>query len=168
MRKSSREHYDRRLRDEPDPHDVLAPFPAEVPRTRWPGRWGWILAPSGAAIWGGACLGDLTAPFMVIPRRRALQRLPRRGGIYDKEPGVIEQFRPGEREAQFEAEWSKQGRRLEIRQARHRCLSIAPLRNQPARPLLARQSKSPGVPGPRGSSFLAWEIWQAFSASRRT
>src|ERR1700676_2537290 len=35
-----REHYDRRLRDEPDPHDVLAPFPAEVPRTRWPGWMG--------------------------------------------------------------------------------------------------------------------------------
>jgi hypothetical protein len=51
---------------------------------------------------------DPTAPFMVIPRRRELQRLPGRGGIYEKEPGVIEQFRPGEREAQFEAEWSKQ------------------------------------------------------------
>jgi hypothetical protein len=38
----------------------------------------------------------------------ALQRLPGRGGLYEKEPGVIEQFRPGEREAQFEAEWSKQ------------------------------------------------------------
>jgi hypothetical protein len=53
---------------------------------------------------------DLTAPFMVIPRRRELQRLPGRGGLYEKEPGVIEQFRPGEREAHFEAEWSKQER----------------------------------------------------------
>jgi hypothetical protein len=43
-----------------------------------------------------------------IPRRRELQRLPGRGGLYEKEPAVIEQFRPGEREAQFEAEWSKQ------------------------------------------------------------
>jgi hypothetical protein len=49
---------------------------------------------------------DLTAPFMVIPRRRELQRLPGRGGLYEKEP--VEQFRSGEREAQFEAEWSKQ------------------------------------------------------------
>jgi hypothetical protein len=51
---------------------------------------------------------DPTAPFVVIPRRRELQRLPGRGGLYEKEPGVIEQIRPGEREAQFEAEWSKQ------------------------------------------------------------
>jgi hypothetical protein len=51
---------------------------------------------------------DRTAPFVVIPRRRALQRLPGRGGLYEKEPAVIEQFPPGEREAQFEAEWSKQ------------------------------------------------------------
>jgi hypothetical protein len=62
---------------------------------------------------------DSTAPFMVIPRRRALQRLPGRGGVYEKEPAVIEQFRPGEREARFEAEWSKQhggwmfGKRIE-------------------------------------------------------
>jgi hypothetical protein len=67
---------------------------------------------------------DPTAPFMVIPRRRALQRLPGRGGIYENEPGVIEQFRPGDREAQFEAEWSKveAGRRVEIWQAHRRCL----------------------------------------------
>jgi hypothetical protein len=51
---------------------------------------------------------DHAAPFVVIPRRRELRRLPGRGGIYEKEPSVIEQFRPGEREAQFEAEWSKQ------------------------------------------------------------
>jgi hypothetical protein len=51
---------------------------------------------------------DPAAPFMVILRRRALQRLPGRGGIYENEPGAIEQFRPGDREAQFEAEWSKQ------------------------------------------------------------
>jgi hypothetical protein len=51
---------------------------------------------------------DPTAPFVVIPRRRELQRLPGRGGIYEQEPAVVEQFRPGEREAQFEPEWSKQ------------------------------------------------------------
>jgi hypothetical protein len=51
---------------------------------------------------------DSTAPFVVIPRRRELQRLLGRGGPHEKEPAVIEQFRPGEREAQFEAEWSKQ------------------------------------------------------------
>jgi hypothetical protein len=51
---------------------------------------------------------DLTAPFVVIPRRRELRRLPGRGGLYEEEPAVIEQFRPGEREAHFEAEWSKQ------------------------------------------------------------
>jgi hypothetical protein len=51
---------------------------------------------------------DSTAPFVVIPRRRELRHLPGRGDIYEKEPGVIEQFRAGEREAQFEAEWSKQ------------------------------------------------------------
>jgi hypothetical protein len=51
---------------------------------------------------------DHAAPFVVIPRRRELRRLQGGGGIYEKEPGVIEQFRPGEREAQFEAEWPKQ------------------------------------------------------------
>jgi hypothetical protein len=50
---------------------------------------------------------DPAAPFVVILRRRELHHLPGRGGLYEKEPGVIEQFRPGEREAQFEAEWSK-------------------------------------------------------------
>jgi len=54
-----------------------------------------------------------------IPRRRELQRLPSRGRMYEKEPGAIEQFRPGEREAQFEAEWVKQG--AEIRQPGCRC-----------------------------------------------
>jgi hypothetical protein len=44
---------------------------------------------------------------VVILRRRELQRLPGRGGLYEKEPAVIEQFRPGEREAHFEAEWSE-------------------------------------------------------------
>jgi hypothetical protein len=38
---------------------------------------------------------DHAAPFVVIPPRRELQRLPGRGGIYEREPGVIEQFRPG-------------------------------------------------------------------------
>jgi hypothetical protein len=48
---------------------------------------------------------DSTAPFVVIPRRRERQRLPGRGGLYEKEPGVIDQFRPGEHQARFDAEW---------------------------------------------------------------
>jgi hypothetical protein len=35
--------------------------------------------------------------IVVIPRRE-LQRSPRRGGLYEKEPGAIEQFLCGERE----------------------------------------------------------------------
>jgi hypothetical protein len=54
---------------------------------------------------------DPAAPFMVTPRRRGVQRLPGRCGLYENEPGVIERFQPGEREAQFVAEWSKQERR---------------------------------------------------------
>jgi len=38
----------------------------------------------------------MTLANMRIPRRE-LQRLPRHGGLYKKEPGVIEQFLPGER-----------------------------------------------------------------------
>jgi hypothetical protein len=47
---------------------------------------------------------DPTAPFVVIP-----QQQPHRGRIYEKEPGVIEQFLPGERQARFEAEWTENG-----------------------------------------------------------
>ena len=47
---------------------------------------------------------DPKAPFMVNSSRRG----PRYNRPYEDEPSVIEQFRPGEREAQFEAEWSKQ------------------------------------------------------------
>jgi hypothetical protein len=53
-------------------------------------------------------------PSLLIPRRREQRRLPGRGGLYEEEPAVIEQFRPGEREAQFEAEWSKQEGSLEF------------------------------------------------------
>jgi hypothetical protein len=47
---------------------------------------------------------DPAAPFAVIPGKQ-----PRRGGIYDKEPEVIAQFLPGERQARFEAEWTEEG-----------------------------------------------------------
>jgi hypothetical protein len=42
---------------------------------------------------------DRAAPFVVIPYQR-----PHRGGVYDNEPEVVAQFRPGERQARFEAE----------------------------------------------------------------
>jgi hypothetical protein len=60
---------------------------------------------------------DPSAPFVVIPRRRELQRLPGRSGLYEKEPAVFEQFRPGEREAQCESRVVEAGRRVEIREA---------------------------------------------------
>jgi hypothetical protein len=43
---------------------------------------------------------DPKAPFMVNSRRRG----PRHNRPYEDEPGVIEQFRPGERQVRFEAE----------------------------------------------------------------
>jgi hypothetical protein len=55
-----------------------------------------------------------TAPFMVNSGRRGL----RFNCPYEDEPGIIEQFRPGERQARFEAEWTEG----EVRQARRRCL----------------------------------------------
>jgi hypothetical protein len=44
---------------------------------------------------------DPTAPFMVNSRRRG----PRFNRPYQSEPLVIEQFRPGERQARFQAVW---------------------------------------------------------------
>jgi hypothetical protein len=44
---------------------------------------------------------DPKAPFMVNSHRRGL----RYNGPYEDEIGVIEQFRPGELQARFEAEW---------------------------------------------------------------
>jgi hypothetical protein len=65
---------------------------------------------------------DSTAPFVVIPRRRVLQHLPGRGGMYGNEPRVIEQFQPGEREAQIRSRVVEAGNRVEIRQASGRRL----------------------------------------------
>jgi hypothetical protein len=45
---------------------------------------------------------DPKAPFMVNSRRRG----PRYNRPYEDEPSVIEQFRPGERQVRFEAEWN--------------------------------------------------------------
>jgi hypothetical protein len=36
---------------------------------------------------------DPTAPFVVIPRQRELQRLPGRGELYEKEPAIIAQIK---------------------------------------------------------------------------
>jgi hypothetical protein len=44
---------------------------------------------------------DPKAPFMVNSSRRG----PRYNRPYEDEPGDIEQFRPGECQARFEAEW---------------------------------------------------------------
>jgi hypothetical protein len=54
---------------------------------------------------------DATGPFMVraLEARNALSSHPARNGLYDEEPGVIEQFLPDEREARFEAEWTDEG-----------------------------------------------------------
>jgi hypothetical protein len=45
---------------------------------------------------------DTSAPFMVNSRRHG----PRYNRPYKDEPGVIKQFRPGEHQARFEAEWN--------------------------------------------------------------
>ena len=45
---------------------------------------------------------DPSAPFMVNSSRRG----PRYNRPYEGEPGVIEQFRPGECQVRFEAEWN--------------------------------------------------------------
>jgi hypothetical protein len=62
---------------------------------------------------------DPKAPFMGNSRRR----VTRYNRPNEDEPGVTEQFRPGERQARFEAEWDEGG--LDIREANGRRLIAA-------------------------------------------
>jgi MFS family permease len=68
--------YNRWLSDEPDPHDLMKPFPAE-PMRMWPISIGFIARPIGAAIFGhfGDRIGRKVRPKTWPTDREQLARI---------------------------------------------------------------------------------------------